>query len=146
MPRAKILITVPPVETDARLTMATRRLEAATSRLEDMATSVDATHPDTVAAINSAGATAGIATAATAVPTATEPTPPPAEPLPRSIEEFDKIIKEDVQAFVTASEQIGGLVEQQVHIPRNLLRGDADTNDYRLKQYYKLSKPSEPTS
>src|SRR3954451_4992120 len=123
MPRAKILITMPPAETDARLTMVTRRLEAATSRLEDMATSVDATHPDTVAAITSAGAIPGIAPAATPAPTATDPTPPPAEPLPRSIEEFDKIIKEDVQAFVTASEQIGGLVEQQVHMLRNLLRG-----------------------
>ena len=123
MPRAKILITIPPAETDARLTMAIRRLEAATSRLEDMATSVDATHPDTVAAITSASATQGIsATAATAAPTATEPTPPPTEPIPRSVEEFDKIVKEDVQAFATASEQIGGLVEQQVHILRNLSR------------------------
>ena len=104
--------------------MVTRRLEAATSRLEDMATSVDATHPDTVAAINSASATQGIAAAAaaTAAPITTEPTPPPTEPIPRSVEEFDKIVKEDVQAFVAASEQIGGLVEQQVHILRNLLR------------------------
>ena len=131
MPRAKILITIPPAETDARLTMVTRRLEAATSRLEDMATSVDATHPDTVAAINSASITQGIAAAATAIaaPATTEPTPPPTEPIPRSVEEFDKIVKEDVQAFVTASEQIGGLVEQQVHILRDLLRGEADTND-----------------
>jgi adenylyl cyclase-associated protein len=126
MPRAKILITMPPAETDAQLTMVTRRLEAATSRLEDMATSVDATHPDTIAAINSASATQGMAAAATAVPTATEPTAPPTEPIPRSVEEFDKIVKEDVQAFATASEQIGGLVEQQVHILRNVLRADAD--------------------
>src|SRR5947208_2037450 len=92
------------------------RLEAATSRLEDMATSVDASHPDTVAAINSASPAPTLASAVTAQ----EPAPQPAEPLPRSIEEFDKIIKEDVQGFVTASEKIGGLVEQQVHILRDV--------------------------
>jgi adenylyl cyclase-associated protein len=95
--------------------MVTRRLEAATSRLEDMATSVDASHADTVAAINNASATPAEPAAATI----TEPPPQPAQPLPRSIEAFDKIIKEDVQGFVTASEKIGGLVEQQVEDLRN---------------------------
>ena len=104
--------------------MVTRRLEAATSRLEDMATSVDASHPDTVAAINSASP-APTASAAVAV---VEPAPQPAEPLPRSIEEFDRIIKEDVQGFVTASEKIGGLVEQQVQTLSNLEIDDADSN------------------
>lgn len=76
-----------------------------------MATSVDASHPDTVAAINNASAAPAQSTAAVA---ATAPSAPPAQPLPRSVEDFDKIVKEDVQAFVTASEKIGGLVELQV--------------------------------
>lgn len=45
-----------------------------------------------------------------------EPAAPatPQEPLPKSIEEFDKLIEDDVSAFVTASAKIGGLVEEQV--------------------------------
>ena len=110
MPRPKILITMPSSwKEDTRLTLVLRRLEAATSRLEDMATSVDASHPDTVAAINSASP----APTDPASVAATAPAPEPAEPLPRSIEEFDKIVKEEVQGFVTASEKIGGLVQQQ---------------------------------
>lgn len=104
--------------------MVTRRLEAATSRLEDMATSVDASHPDTVAAINNATA-APVESAAAAV---IEPPPQPVQPLPRSIEDFDKIIKEEVQAFVTASEQVGGLVEQQVKDLRKFTSAEADTS------------------
>jgi adenylyl cyclase-associated protein len=120
MPRPKILITMPSCwETDARLIMVIRRLEAATSRLEDMATSVDASHPDTVAAINNASAKPAEPVAAPVI----EPAPQPVEPLPRSIEAFDKIINEDVQGFVTASEKIGGLVEQQVDTLGNLTRG-----------------------
>ena len=40
--------------------------------------------------------------------------PPPPEPLPKSIEAFDKIIEDEVGAFVTCSQKIGGLVEEQV--------------------------------
>ena len=73
-----------------------------------MATSIDSTHPSTVAAIsNSAVASSSQST------TAAAPAPASAEPLPSSIEDFDKIIDEDVKAFVTASQKIGGLVEQQ---------------------------------
>lgn len=93
------------------LTTLIRRLEAATSRLEDIATSVDSTHPETVAAISSAQATIA-ENAATAVPVPAASVPP--EPLPRSIEDFDKLISDDVKPFVTTSEAIGGLVEQQV--------------------------------
>lgn len=87
------------------------RLEAATSRLEDIATSVDSTHPETVAAISTAQATIAENAAAGAVPA---PSATPPKPLPRSIEDFDKVINEDVKAFVGASEAIGGLVQQQV--------------------------------
>jgi len=59
---------------------------------------------------------------ATATPLASVPPPPPApapEPLPRSIEDFDKLIEEDVAAFVKTSEKIGGLVEEQVRSRRS---------------------------
>jgi len=98
-----------------RLSTLIRRLEAATSRLEDIATSVDSTHPETVAAISTAQATiAENAAAAAAAAMSTPAAAAPSEPLPRSIEDFDKLINDDVKSFVTASEGIGGLVEQQV--------------------------------
>ena len=106
--------------------MVTRRLEAATSRLEDMATCVDASHPETVAAINSASAVLSKPTTAAPVP-AIETPPQPVQPLPRSVEDFDKIIKEEVQGFVTASEKIGGLVEQQVEHHLRAQKREADT-------------------
>jgi adenylyl cyclase-associated protein len=90
-----------------------RRLEAATSRLEDIATSVDSTHPETVAAISTAQATIAENAAAAAALSAPDAAAP-SEPLPRSIEDFDKLINDDVKSFVTESEGIGGLVEQQV--------------------------------
>jgi hypothetical protein len=122
MPGPKILITMPSCwERDARLTLVTRRLEAATSRLEDMATCVDASHPETVAAINSASAVICEPTAAAAA--VIEAPSQPLQPLPRSVEDFDKIIKEEVQGFVTASEKIGGLVEQQVGHHLKVTRG-----------------------
>jgi adenylyl cyclase-associated protein len=96
-----------------RLTTLILRLEAATSRLEDIATSVDSTHPETVAAISTAQATIAENAAAAAIPVAAAAPP---EPLPRSIEDFDKLINEDVKAFVSASEAVGGLVQQQVRI------------------------------
>lgn len=92
----------------SRLTVIYRRLEAATSRLEDMATSVDSSHPSTVAAISSsAGAPQDSST------TGATGAAPSAELLPPSIEDFDKVIDQDVKAFVNASAKIGGLVEQQ---------------------------------
>ena len=94
-----------------QLTTLILRLEAATSRLEDIATSVDSTHPETVAAISTAQATIAENAAAAAIPVAAAAPP---EPLPRSIEEFDKVINEDVKGFVSASEAVGGLVQQQV--------------------------------
>lgn len=93
------------------LTTLILRLEAATSRLEDIATSVDSSHPETIAAISSAQATIAENAAAAAIPAAPAA---PAEPLPRSIEDFDKVINEDVKAFFSASEAVGGLVQQQV--------------------------------
>lgn len=73
-----------------------------------MATSVDSSHPSTVAAISSSAAAPSDSS------TAAIPAPPPAaEPLPPSIEDFDKLMDLEVKAFVSASEKIGGLVQQQ---------------------------------
>ena len=99
----------------SRLTLIYRRLEAATSRLEDMATSVDSSHPSTVAAISSSAAHPPESSTS-----ALQAAAPAAEPLPASIEDFDKILEQEVQAFVTASRKVGGLVEQQAsaeHVP-----------------------------
>ena len=91
-----------------RLIRVFNRLEAATSRLEDMALAVDSSHADTVAAIqNEQPASAESTSSITA--TASAP-----EPLPQSIEDFDGIIEKDVKHFVTLSEKVGGLVEEQV--------------------------------
>lgn len=67
-----------------------------------MATSIDSSHPSTVAAIASS------AGALTDIP---ETAAPPV--LPPSIADFDKLLEQDVKAFVNASEKVGGLVEQQ---------------------------------
>ena len=89
------------------------RLEAATSRLEDIATSADGSS----ALTNGAAGSSQTAAAAVPLPEAPSAPAPPQEPLPRSIEEFDKLIEDDVTAFVTASGKIGGLVEEQVRMP-----------------------------
>jgi adenylyl cyclase-associated protein len=87
------------------------RLEAATSRLEDIATTVDGAG----AIQNGTPSQAQHAAAIVPIPEeSSAPTPAPPEPLPRSIEDFDKLIEEDITAFVTASGKIGGLVEEQV--------------------------------
>ena len=92
-----------------RLTDVLTRLEAATSRLEDIATTivVDESEKPNGTNLSSDKAVAATSSPAPALP---EPTP---EPLPRSVEDFDKLIEEDVKAFVTASSKIGDLVEQQ---------------------------------
>jgi hypothetical protein len=80
-----------------------------------------------------------------AVATPAAPSLAPHEPLPRSIEDFDKLIEENVTAFVTVSKNIGGLVEEQV---RHLMsgRGTMLTSKLRRKQSSKHSKLNEHTS
>lgn len=108
----------PIVAPRATLTMIYRRLEAATSRLEDMATSIDSSHPSTVAAISSSVG------AYTDPSTATPPSDAQsAEPLPPSIEDFDKLLDQHVKAFLKASEEVGGLVEQQVCLGKTQVIG-----------------------
>jgi Adenylate cyclase associated (CAP) N terminal len=54
------------------------------------------------------------ATDAQAVPVPPAQTAPPPEPLPQAIEDFDGLINEDVQKYVSLSEGLGGLVAEQV--------------------------------
>lgn len=102
------------------LTAIINRLEAATSRLEDMAAS----------AIDISGAPA---------PAPTGPLPPPptgavraapeqprviAEPLPESVEDFDSFITGPVKKYVNLSDEIGGLVSEQVWSSGSLVEQD----------------------
>ena len=95
------------------LTCLVRRLEAATSRLEHMAQSL----PDQSSQIN------GTPSAPRTIPAAdgtdqlggTTSTPMHAlEPLPQAIEDFDNLINGDVKTYVNMSEELGGLVSEQV--------------------------------
>ncbi|KAL2434158.1 Adenylyl cyclase-associated protein [Exophiala dermatitidis] len=101
------------------LTTLIKRLEAATSRLEDIATSIDGP---------GASSTNGLAGAAVATSSVSGATPETAtlapEPLPKSVEAFDKIIEEDVDAFVKAAAKIGGLVEEQAKAVRDAFEAE----------------------
>ena len=86
------------------------RLEAATSRLEDLVPSIgdpsltaDATQPRSEQGPSTDGA-ASLA----------GPFPRQMETLPPVIEDFDAIINGQVKSFVNMSEEIGGLVAEQV--------------------------------
>lgn len=100
------------------------RLEAATSRLEDLATPLNPS-----ASTNGTIPMAGLATAP--IPANTPEscaTPKPAvELLPQAINDFDSLIHGDVQAFVNFSEDLGGLVAEQVSM--------ADGNRYGQRWY-----------
>ena len=92
-----------------KLTELFRRLEAATSRLEDMATSIDSTHPATVEAITTAATASAQPNGTAGARAASTP-----EPLPPAVEDFDKLIKEEVTAFVSVSEKIDRILADQV--------------------------------
>lgn len=92
------------------LTAIINRLEAATSRLEDMAAS----------AIDISGAPAPAPTGplpppptATARPVSEQPKAIP-EALPESVEDFDAFITGPVKKYVNLSDELGGLVSEQV--------------------------------
>lgn len=90
-----------------------RRLEAATSRLEDMVPSISdpSASANGVSSLPESGLTApggglrGEPGAAQQQPMA---------PLPPAIDDFDALINGDVKTFVNMSEEIGGLVAEQV--------------------------------
>ena len=94
-----------------------RRLEAATSRLEDMVP----TMTDASALTNGQPALpeAGLSTGrGLSHPAGTVASPRPAiEPLPPAIDDFDALINGIVKTYVNMSEEIGGLVAEQVYNP-----------------------------
>lgn len=89
------------------------RLEAATSRLEDMvpAMSDPSAASNGMASLPESGLTAPGADARGG---AASPSQQTAAPLPPAIDDFDALINGDVKTFVNMSEEIGGLVAEQV--------------------------------
>lgn len=101
---------------DVRLIEIMNRLEAATSRLEDMA---QATMDNTTAGTNGVSvktAVAGGAVSSATGDSITHGHAPPTESLPPSIKAFDDLIASDVKKFVSLSEELGGVVADQVQI------------------------------
>lgn len=89
------------------------RLEAATSRLEDMVPTMSDPSPGSngIASLPESGLTAPGADARGG---AASPSQQTAAPLPPAIDDFDALINGDVKTFVNMSEEIGGLVAEQV--------------------------------
>lgn len=107
------------------LTSLIHRLEAATSRLEDIASSAQTLGEEQGAAPQANGASTTAASTTNAPPaaavTGAAGTPKaassaaPAEPeIPQSIQDFDALIKGELKQFTDLSEQIGGIVAEQV--------------------------------
>ena len=107
----------PRINSDLLLTFV-RRLEAATSRLEDMVPDMgDPSAPTNGISLGPGqGMTAaeGMGQARSSVP----PTLRQMETLPPTIDDFDGIINGEVKTFVNMSEEIGGLVAEQVGCSR----------------------------
>lgn len=96
-----------------RLMLSAYRLEAATSRLEDIASSTS----DPNATTNGATSVGDGVSASSRLEKPPSSTPKPRqlpEPLPPSIEGFDALINSEVGTFVNMSEELGGLVAEQV--------------------------------
>jgi adenylyl cyclase-associated protein len=91
------------------------RLEAATSRLEDMVPNYGNISGSTDPSLPSPDAGTG-AVAGTDQTRANAPQEHLVEPLPPAIEDFDAIVNEEVKTFVNMSEDIGGLVAEQVNM------------------------------
>lgn len=97
---------IPPAKAGKELTALIARLEAATSRLEDMASFVEPP------------ATNGSSSETPANVDAVVPVPAHAaqqeEPLPDSITAFDEFLSTTVKKYVELSDEIGGIVAEQV--------------------------------
>ena len=98
-----------------RLTVLTNRLEAATSRLEDMAQPVTDAKPTTNGTGPGSMSDGG---ALGATPRAIAAASPERgnDVLPASVEGFDGLINGPVTKFVNLSEELGGVVAEQVRI------------------------------
>ena len=90
------------------------RLEAATSRLEDMVPNMS--DASTITNGVSPGQTQSLVTSKSVDSNRiASPSPSaPVETLPPAIDDFDALINSDVETFVNVSEEIGGLVAEQV--------------------------------
>ena len=96
--------------------MILRRLEAATLLLENI---VAPSHGDASASTNGSLPNEEarlVAAGRTDQPLASASSQPIPEPLPPAIEDFNTIITKDVQTYVNMSEEIGGLVAEQVSL------------------------------
>ena len=89
------------------------RLEAATSRLEDMVPNMGDANGTTNGAIPSEDVTIGAAGGTDQTRIAVTPQPL-VEPLSPAIDDFDALINGHVSTFVNMSEDIGGLIAEQV--------------------------------
>lgn len=92
------------------------RLEAATARLEDIASSTIEL-PQAVPTLQSGIAANGIEPAPLPPVQRAAPAPAPVlppEPVPESIEEFDSLINQSVEKYLTISKGLGGLIADQV--------------------------------
>ena len=89
-----------------------RRLEAATSRLEDMVPHMSEAGVTNGISPNDKGPSSG---GGAQQPEGARASPPPAAAsLPASIDDFDAMINGEVTTFVAMSEEIGGLLAEQV--------------------------------
>ena len=104
---------LPKIDSDLLLTML-HRLEAATSRLEDMVPNIG--DPSDSANGIQSGKNQGMTAAEEMgqARSAAPPIPKHVETLPPTIDDFDGIINGAVSTFVNISEEIGGLVAEQV--------------------------------
>lgn len=94
---------------------ASHRLEAATSRLEDMVPSLnDSSAPSANLQPVSSRSLADERALGGSTPTPQQPI----ETLPPAIDDFDALIETGVSSFVNVSEEIGGLVAEQVCLLR----------------------------
>jgi len=92
------------------------RLEAATSRLEDMAqATIDPSVPST-GVFSSSGTAVAAARATDRDGDEVKVQNHAPEPLPPALDDFDSLINGDVVKFVNMSEEIGGLVAEQVRV------------------------------
>ncbi len=109
-----LLGTLPANMDQSTLTRLVHRLEAATSRLEDMAqATIDPSAPTN--GVMTAPGTAMAAVSGADQPGGSANAPKQAdEPLPPALDDFDSLINGDVQTFVNMSEELGGLVAEQV--------------------------------
>ena len=105
-----------PVRVDTELSLTIlKRLEAATSRLEDMVPTIG----DQSAVPNGLSTSGQDAeTPGSSKQLGASDGPPSPAPLPPAIDDFDSVINGDVTKFVNMSEQIGGLVAEQVCLLR----------------------------